>query len=148
MLPPMKRALAIMVLGLGIGLTACGGAGGASPSAGAGLEGTSWTLVKIGDQEITLEAPPTLTVGADGEVSGFTGCNSFNGTARIEGDSINFGPLASTMVHCSGAPGVTETAFLAAMNEIEGFAIDGQGRLVLEDGVVMVFEPAEEAPAS
>ena len=146
MLPPMKRLAA--VLGLGIALAACGGAGGASPSTTAGLQGTSWTLVKIGDQEITLEAPPTLTVGADGAVSGSTGCNTYNGTATIEGNSISFGPLATTRVFCSGAPGVTETAFLAAINEVEAFAIDSQGRLVLEDGVVMLFGPAEEVPAS
>ena len=145
MLPPMKRVLAVIVLG--IALAACGGEG-ASPSTSAGLEGTSWTLVKIGDQEITLETPPTLTVGADGAVSGSTGCNTYNGTATIEGDSISFGDLATTMVHCSGAPGITETAFLAAVNEVEAFAIDSQGRLVLEDGVVLVFEPAEEVPAS
>ena len=34
------------------------------------------------------------------------------------------------------------------MNEVERFAIDSQGRLVLEDGVVLVFEPAGVTPAS
>ena len=49
---------------------------------------------------------------------------------------------------CPGAAGLAETAFLTAMNEVDSFAIDSQGRLVLEDGVVLVFEPAEETPAS
>ena len=62
-----------------------------------------------------------------------------------EGDSISFGPLATTRVFCSGAPGITETAFLAAIEGVEAFAIDSQGRLVLEDGVVLVFEPAPQA---
>ena len=138
----MKRQLTGLLLVMT--LAACGGAGSsAAPSQGLG--GTSWTLVKIGDQEVTLEAPPTLTVADDGSVSGSTGCNTYTGTATIEGDSISFGPLATTRVFCSGAPGVTETAFLAAINEVEAFAIDGQGRLVLEDGVVLLFEPAPEA---
>ena len=49
---------------------------------------------------------------------------------------------------CSGATGLQETAFLTAMGEVQTYAIDSQGRLVLEDGVVLVFAPAEEAPAS
>ena len=55
------------------------------------------------------------------------------GTPTIEGSSISMGPLGTTRVACSGAAGLTETAFLAAMNEVESFAIDSPGRLVLED---------------
>jgi hypothetical protein len=31
------------------------------------------------------------------------------------------------------------------MDEVEAWAIDGSGRLVLEDGVALVFEPAPAA---
>ena len=49
---------------------------------------------------------------------------------------------------CSGVTGLQETAFLTAMGEVQSFAIDSQGRLVLEDGVVLVFAPAEDPPTS
>jgi hypothetical protein len=34
------------------------------------------------------------------------------------------------------------------MDGVKASAIDDQGRLVLEDGVVLIFEPAQGAPAS
>ncbi|HEY8178070.1 MAG TPA: META domain-containing protein [Candidatus Limnocylindria bacterium] len=142
----MKRVMAFLVLG--VALTACAGTGTASSHATASLNGTSWTLVEIDGREPAGDAVPTLAFDEAGNVSGSAGCNTFMGTPTIEGSSISMGPLGTTRVACSGAAGLTETAFLAAMNEVESFAIDSQGRLVMEDGVVLVFEPAEEAPAS
>ena len=142
----MKRAMAVFVVG--VALAACGGVGTPSSSATAGLNGTSWTLVEIDGREPASDAVPTLAFDQAGNISGSAGCNTFMGTPTIEGSSISMGPLGTTRVACSGAAGLTETAFLAAMNEVESFAIDSQGRLVLEDGVVLVFEPAEETPAS
>jgi heat shock protein HslJ len=146
MLTQMKRLLALLILG-GV-LSGCGGLGGASATPTGGLEGTSWTLVNIGDAEVSADAAPTLAFDDALSVSGFAGCNQYTGAATIEGSSISMGPLATTHMACPGAPGIAETAFLAAMNEVQSFAIDSQGRLVLEDGVVLVFAPAEDAPAS
>jgi heat shock protein HslJ len=143
---PMKRLPAVLLLGLA--LTACSGVGSPSATQPAGLEGTSWTLVEIDGRVPPAEAVPTLAFDDALNVSGSAGCNTFTGTARIAGSSIMLGPLATTRVACSGAAGVTERAFLAAMDGVKAFAIDDQGRLVLEDGVVLIFEPAQGAPAS
>jgi heat shock protein HslJ len=35
-----------------------------------------------------------------GQVSGSTGCNTFNGPYQIDGDSISIGPLATTLAAC------------------------------------------------
>ena len=141
----MRRLTAVALLG--VALTACGGLGtSAAPSDG--LEGTSWTLVEINGREPAGEAVPTLAFDEAGNVSGSAGCNTYTGTATLEGSSISMGPLATTRMACQGAAGVQETAFLAAMNGVQAYTIDGQGRLVLEDGVVLVFEPAEDASAS
>lgn len=142
----MKRLLALVVLG-GV-LSACGGLGGASATPTGGLEGTSWTLVEIDGREPAGDSVPTLAFDDALSVSGFAGCNQYTGEATIEGSSISIGPLATTQMACPGAPSIAETAFLAAMNEVQSFAIDSQGRLVLEGGVVLVFESAEETPAS
>ena len=139
MLPPMKRVLAVLILG--VALTACGGGGASSPTAATGLNGTSWTLVSINEREPAGDSAPTLVFDDAGNVSGSAGCNTYNGVAAIEGNSIAFGPLATTRMACAGATGLQETAFLQAMDEVLAYAIDSQGRLVLEDGVVLVFEP-------
>jgi heat shock protein HslJ len=135
----MKRLPAITLLA--VALTACGGlASSAAPSQG--LEGTSWALVEINGREPEGEIVPTLAFDAAGNINGSAGCNTYTGAATIEGDSISFGPLATTRMACTGAAGIAETAFLTAMQTVEAYAIDSQGRLVLEDGVVLVFEPA------
>jgi putative lipoprotein len=142
----MKRVIAFLVLG--VALVACGGVGTPSSPATASLNGTSWTLVEIDGRDPAGDSVPTLAFDEAGNISGSAGCNTFMGTPTIEGSSISMGPLGTTRIACSGAAGLLETAFLAAMNEVESFTIDSQGRLVLEDGVVLVFEPAEEPPAS
>jgi heat shock protein HslJ len=139
MLPPMKRLLPVLVLGAV--LTACAGSGGASPSAAGGLNGTSWTLVSINEREPTGDSAPTLVFDDAGNISGSAGCNTYSAQTEVEGNSIAFGPLATTQMACAGAAGVQESAFLQAMDEVQAYAIDTQGRLVLEDGVVLVFEP-------
>ena len=146
MLSRMKRLLVLVVLGSV--LSACGGLGDASATPTGGLEGTSWTLVEIDGREPAADSVPTLAFDETGNVSGSAGCNTFMGTPTIEGSSISMGPLGTTQMACAGAAGVLETAFLAAMSEVQSFAIDSQGRLVLEDGVVLVFAPAEDPPAS
>ena len=115
------------------------------PAAWKGLPGR-WSRSATGRP--TGDTPPTLAFDEALSVSGFAGCNQYTGAATIEGSSISLGPLATTQMACPGAAGIAETAFLSAMNEVEGFAIDSQGQLVLEDGVVLVFAPAEETPAS
>ena len=146
MLTLMTRPLAVLLLA--VALSACAGLGTPSATPTAGLEGTSWTLVEIDGRAPAGDTVPTLAFDEAGNVSGSAGCNTFMGTPTIEGSSISMGPLGTTRMACAGAAGLLETAFLAAMNEVESFAIDSEGRLVLEDGVVLVFEPAQETSAS
>jgi heat shock protein HslJ len=135
----MKRLPAVTLLALV--LAACGATlRSAAPSQG--LEGTSWTLVEIDGREPDTDVAPTLVIDEDGNISGTAVCNTYMGTATVEGSAISIGPLATTRVACSGAAGLLETAFLTAMDGVEAYSIDSQGRLVLEDGVALVFEPA------
>ncbi|MBC9926642.1 MULTISPECIES: META domain-containing protein [unclassified Leucobacter] len=45
---------------------------------------------------------PGLQLGEDGKVSGTDGCNRLVGTFEVDGDTVTFGPLASTMMFCEG----------------------------------------------
>ena len=138
-LTPSGMVALVAVLAI---LAGCGGSAAATPTPASSLDGTSWQLVSIDGRELETDVTPTLAVSEAGEISGTAVCNSYMGTARIEGSSIVIGPLATTQVACSGAAGVLERQFLAALDEANAWAIDGSGRLVLEGGDVLVFEPA------
>jgi heat shock protein HslJ len=111
-----------------------GPAGGAVP-----LVGTQWTLGAIvSGSTITApvqDHPATLLLAEDGTASGTTGCNDFNGTYTREGESLTFGPLATTRKFCEGDVNTQEQAFLQAMGQVAGFTIDGpQLRLTDSNG--------------
>ena len=57
-------------------------------------------------------------VTAQGEVSGSTGCNGYFGTVAVDGNTVTFSPLASTLRLCIGPVGEIESAFLAAIRQV------------------------------
>ena len=119
--------------------TACGGIGtSAAPSHE--LNGTSWTLVEINEREPAGDSAPSLAFDDAGNISGSAGCNTYTAIAVFDDSSIAFGPLATTRMACPGVTGLQEAAFLRAMNDAQTYAIDSQGHLVLNDGVVLIFE--------
>ncbi len=97
-----------------------------------GLEGTLWTLVSYGDpsdpqavlegSEITAEFD-----SAKGTVTGSAGCNSYFGAYEVDGDTISFGPLGSTMMACPEPEGIMaqELAFLTALGSAVTYQIEG-----------------------
>jgi heat shock protein HslJ len=69
----------------------------------------------------------TLTAEFDaGTISGNTGCNSFTGSYRVDGDSIEIGPLASTLAACPDEElQQQEQAYLAALQLAATFEVTG-----------------------
>lgn len=97
---------------------------------------TRWTLNTIVGTGGTASSVPagvtaTMTFTADGRVTGSTGCNSFGGTATVDGNKITFGGVASTRRACSGAAGSLEADVLRVLDGTATFRIEG-GRLILE----------------
>jgi len=91
--------MTVLVLGSALPLAA-----GASQPAGT-LADTQWVLTEYAVQRSAPvpavgEQRPTLVFGADGRVTGTTGCNSFNGPYQEAADELTMGPLASTLRAC------------------------------------------------
>jgi heat shock protein HslJ len=73
----------------------------------------------IGDVDLTA------TFG-DQDVSGNTGCNNFNGPYRVDGDTIEIGPLASTLAACTDEELQQQEAdYLAALELATTFTVTG-----------------------
>jgi heat shock protein HslJ len=68
----------------------------------AGCAGTPSGNAVVGTWGSTAAQQPNLTIENDGAFSGTDGCNRLTGRGSIDGDSITFGPIASTMMACTG----------------------------------------------
>lgn len=78
----------------------------------------------------------SLAFGADGALSGHTGCNRFNGRARIaDGRLVLDGPAATTRMACHGPGDAIERRYLAVLGAGPAITYDPTAdRLTLEGG--------------
>ena len=87
------------------------------------LTETAWELVTVQGQDASRQLgghPATLRLGTDRSVAGFTGCNRFQGTYTLVGDSIRFGPLIIRHRACAGSPQL-EQSYLDALRSVQRF---------------------------
>jgi heat shock protein HslJ len=101
------------------------GGGGDIAAASERLEGSEWGM--------SGEDKPFIQFGANGRVSGNSGCNRFTGAYEIAEDgSIKIGPLASTRMACPEPEMAAETKFFAILDEVRSFERVGK-RLALRN---------------
>jgi heat shock protein HslJ len=58
-----------------------------------------WYIKEIDQVPVTMEPKSWITFGHD-QFNGFGGCNNFNGTYEISGDSLHFSKIISTRMYC------------------------------------------------
>ena len=108
------------------------------------LAGTSWEVIGYnnGKQAVTsVLAGTTLTAefGKDGNLSGNSGCNTYNGTYTVTGDQIKIGPLATTRMACPQEIMDQETQYLAALQTAATYRVEGTGmELRTQEGALAV----------
>jgi len=72
----------------------------------AALSETRWLVTSYNNGKEALVSPLagseiTLLFGADGMVSGSTGCNNYSASYTLEGDALTIGPAAVTRMMCA-----------------------------------------------
>ena len=116
----------------------------------AGLPGTSWevTMYNNGKEAVVgliADSQVTLNFGADGQVSGNSGCNNYSGGYETSGAALKVGPLASTMMACDKPAGVMEQEqqYLTALQNAATFEIAGDTLTIRDaDGAMQVVATA------
>lgn len=119
---------------LGILLSACAG------SASADIVG-EWRLVSFGPASSPRPAAgeTSITFGADGQLAGNVGCNSFGGEYTVSGMNIKFGPLMSTLMACMDTIGDQESAVFAVFTNTAPFSLTGDTLTITSaDGSMVV----------
>jgi heat shock protein HslJ len=126
----MRRAKHVLALALVVALvlTACGGES-------TSLTGDEWILTTLEGAPLIAEAPITAAFTEEGQVAGTAGCNTYSGSYEVDGDSLSFGVMATTLMACPQPIMDQERSYLAALERTESYA--------LADGVLMLYGSGE-----
>ena len=89
------------------------------------LSGTNWRAVTIAGFGRAGAAESSITFNKSDQLSGKTGCNTFLGPYRLDGDRVTFGPFAMTRMTCEQEVVPQEDAFLHALATTVTMEIQG-----------------------
>ena len=70
---------------------------------------------------------------ADGRVSGSAGCNTYNASYEVDGESLQLGDIASSLMACPPLADPIENEYLGKLRAVDGWRIE-RDELVLVDG--------------
>jgi len=92
------------------------------------LEGTHWTLIAFGTEDMVPFSPADQTVDAqfvDGRISGLNGCNNYSADYTVVDGQLQLGQGISTLMACPESAMEVEQAFMSALSSASSYAIDG-----------------------
>jgi heat shock protein HslJ len=97
------------------------------------LANTQWRATQVAGSPVLEGTTITAGFGADLNVSGSSGCNTYSGSYYVDGSSLTIGPLTATGALCEQEIMDQETAYLAALGSATGFSMEA-GQLYILDG--------------
>jgi heat shock protein HslJ len=115
------------------------------PPAPISLENTTWVLKFLGSPEspkpVLATTEVNITFLANGRITGKSGCNTYNGQAKIEGSSFTVAsPMASTMMACPQPVMDQETEYLKALQAAQSFKVTGNQLKITAGKTELTFE--------
>ena len=98
------------------------------PVTHADLQNTYWKLLEIEGQAVAVSSagkqPHLILSTAESQAKGNGGCNNFFGNYELDGEKLNFGVMASTMMACPDGMD-TERNFHGVLEQTTRFEISG-----------------------
>ncbi len=118
------------------------------PHATAQLQDMYWRLTRLEGRPVRVREggrePHLVLHGADRRLAGSTGCNQLDGTYEHDGESMSFGPIATTKMMCPDLH-EQEQAMLQALARVVSWRLDGQHLELLDEGGVVLLRLEERA---
>jgi heat shock protein HslJ len=129
----MRNLLLVSLLAL----SAC-----ATASLGSRFDGRELVAEAVNDVPATGTRAPTLRL-ENGRATGSAGCNSFSASYKLDGERLEFGPIASTEMACEPAAMEQERSFLSILAAVRSYSRYGNGSLSLiaPDGRAIRLRP-------
>ena len=94
------------------------------------VQGVEWQLVEFDEHSLNTKAP-TLSFLANGQLTGFNGCNRYFGQYNLGGELAQIRLMGSTKMACPETASQLERNFSEAMQRVYQVSIDNKERLVL-----------------
>jgi heat shock protein HslJ len=143
-----RRARALTALAaLALAIAACA----PGPGAGGMLEGTRWVLDSLGDDGALAIAPDNVYADAEftaHRITGFGGCNEFDGLYRAGGRTLFVSDVATTLMACDEEAMAFEQQYLGLLDQSR-FYTSRRDTLTIYDGdrnAILRFDAAPRNP--
>ena len=112
---------------------------------------TEWTLVELDGAPVEVgpdEIQPTIALDLEeSRVSGSGGVNRLTGTFALSESELRFGPLATTRMAGPESAMQREHSFLAALERVTSYELDGTALTLLADDDAVARLSADQARA-
>jgi len=103
---------------------------------------TEWALIELDGEPVETgadELVPSLVLDLEeARVAGSGGVNRLTGHFALSADELRFGPLATTRMAGPESVMQREAAFVAALERVTTYALDGRTLTLLADDDVVV----------
>jgi heat shock protein HslJ len=124
------------------------------------LAQTAWELTRWASREGSAKPLPTerpiqlnfVVTGDQYGVSGFGGCNAYNGSYKLADRKLFVTVRATTRMACAAPAGADiEKAYLSALGKIASFTLDNGGAprqmiFTISDGDTLTFQRRQDPP--
>lgn len=90
-----------------------------------------WRVTAVDARAVPDDIHADIRFDNEDRVSGRAACNSFRGSYELTGETLRFGPLATTMMACEPEVMRLESRLMKALETVHRFAIGEDGELLL-----------------
>ncbi len=119
----------------------------ASQSPASLLVNRIWYLKAMGNSNAVAGSEPTANFASNGVLSGYTGCNNYNGRFTASQDQITITGLSNTGAACPEPQLSQETAFLTGLSQAQRFEVnDTNMQLVTTSNEILYFTSTPPKP--
>ncbi|MDU8884865.1 META domain-containing protein [Yeosuana sp. MJ-SS3] len=98
----------------------------------------NYSVTKLINNDTLMITPDINFDASDNRVSGFSGCNRFNGSYTIDGNNITFGPLASTKMMCREEANTIEHNMFDTLSQVNSFSLQNNILTLFKDKDVLL----------
>jgi heat shock protein HslJ len=106
----------------------------ALPAVAAGGLSGKWRIVAVGGAEGLDAARARAEFAPNGRFASTVGCNRIAGMPKVSGDKLTFGPMMATRMACPPPLDTVEHQYLAALEAVRAYRLDGKTLVFLGDG--------------